>query len=248
MQKLRISGDYLQTSAIVLPRGRVSSAVNDPNDYAGPGAGYRVEGERLREISDIADAVDPKTVGARSSGGTLFKECGEAARGTNPREIVIAVGPAFGAALDATLLGLPHAGVVEALCAGIREEGLAPRIVRICATSDCGFIGHAGAQLSGSGVSIGIQSKGTTVIHRRDLAPLDNLELFPQAPNLTLESYRIIGRNAAKYAKGEPVLPVPVRIDNMARLKYIVRTTILHLRETEQVVPGKAPQELKLDA
>ena len=89
-----------------------------------------------------------------------------------------------------------------------------------------------------------IQSKGTTVIHRRDLEPLDNLELFPQAPNLTIESYGVIGRNAAKYAKGEPVLPVPVQIDNMARLKYIVKTTILHLRETEQVVPDKPAQEI----
>jgi len=33
VEKLRISGDYLQTSAIVLPGARVLSAVNDPNDY-----------------------------------------------------------------------------------------------------------------------------------------------------------------------------------------------------------------------
>ena len=32
--KLRISGDYLQTSAIVR-EGRVLSAINDPNDYVG---------------------------------------------------------------------------------------------------------------------------------------------------------------------------------------------------------------------
>ena len=86
------------------------------------------------------------------------------------------------------------------------------------------------------------------MIHHRDLEPLNNLELFPQAPNLTLGSYRVIGRNAAKYAKGEPVLPVPVQIDNMARLKYIVKTTILHLRETERVVRGKPPQEIRLNA
>jgi hypothetical protein len=93
-------------------------------------------------------------------------------------------------------------------------------------------------------VSNGNQSKGTTVIHRRDLEPLSNLELFPQAPNLTLESYRVIGRNAAKYAKCEPVLPVPVQIDNMARLKHIVKTTILHLRETEQV-RAVGPREVR---
>ena len=120
-----------------------------------------------------------------------------------------------------------------------------PRIVKIYETSDCGFIGHLGAQLSGSGISIGLQSKGTTVIHQRDLQPLNNLELFPQAPNHDLDSYRIIGRNAAKYAKGQPVLPVPTKIDNMARLKYIVNTTILHLRETEQVVKNRKAQELK---
>jgi propanediol dehydratase medium subunit len=132
------------------------------------------------------------------------------------------------------------------LIEGIREEGMEARVIKVYATSDCGFIGHAGAQLSGSGISIGIQSKGTTVIHRRDLEPLNNLELFPQAPNLNLNSYRVIGRNAAKYAKGEPVLPVPIEIDNMARLKYIVKTTILHLRETEQVIKNKPPQEVRI--
>ncbi|MCP5112368.1 MAG: propanediol dehydratase, partial [bacterium] len=64
-------------------------------------------------------------------------------------------------------------------------------------------------------------------------------------PNLTLDSYRVIGRNAAKYAKGEPVLPVPTQIDNMARLKYIVKTTILHLRETERVQADKPAQEVR---
>jgi hypothetical protein len=164
----------------------------------------------------------------------------------DPAEIVIALGPAFGSALDATLLGLPHADVLAALMEGIRAEGMLPRVVKVYATSDCGFVGHTGARLSGSGVAIGIQSKGTTVIHQRDLDPLNNLELFPQAPNLTLESYRVIGGNAAKYARGVPVLPVPVQIDNMARLKYIVKTTILHLRETAEVVAGKTPQNVQV--
>ena len=35
-----------------------------------------------------------------------------------------------------------------------------------------------GDSISGSGVCIGIQSKGTTLIHQRDLQPLSNLELF----------------------------------------------------------------------
>ena len=40
---------------------------------------------------------------------------------------------------------------------------------------------------------------------------------------------------------------MPVQIDNMARLKYIVKTTILHVRETEQVVPDKPPQEVEVE-
>ena len=263
IQKLRISGDYLQTSAVVLAertgesstsrssgskRLRVLSALNDPNDYQGPGSGYRLTGERWREVADIPQAQDPRQIGSpsRDRVESFLDEVGDAQSTMNVREIVIAVGPAFGSALDATLLGLPHEQVLKAMIKGVEEECMAVRVVKIYSTSDCGFIGHAGAQLSGSGVSIGIQSKGTTVIHRKDLEPLNNLELFPQAPNLTLESYRVIGRNAAKYAKGEPVLPVPIEIDNMARLKYIVKTTLLHLRETQQVSSRKPPQEVHL--
>ena len=59
--KLRLSGDYPQTAALVRG-GRVVSAINDPNDYSGPGSGYRVtEGRRL-EINDIRDVLDQAEV------------------------------------------------------------------------------------------------------------------------------------------------------------------------------------------
>ena len=95
-------------------------------------------------------------------------------------------------------------------------------------------------------MAIGIQSKGTTVIHQRDLAPLENLELFPQAPNLDLDTYRQIGRNAARYATTQPAVPVPVKIDNTARLRLIVQTTLLHLRETQHVERDRPPTELRV--
>ena len=171
----------------------------------------------------------------RAGGGRLnIEELGPAKRGEAP-EVVIAVGPAFGAEITHTIGGLAHGDVLRELVSGIADEGLPARIVKVYHTSDCAFIGHAGAALSGSGVAIGLQSKGTTVIHRRGLAPLNNLELFSQAPNLTLETYRQIGRNAARYAQGQPVTPAPVKIDNTARLRLIVQTTLMHLRETEQV-------------
>ena len=81
-----------------------------------------------------------------------------------------------------------------------------------------------------------LQSKGTALIHRADRQPLDCLELFGMAPSLTLDSYVQIGRNAAGYALGLPVSPVPTVLDNYARAKLIVRTTLLHARESAEVV------------
>jgi propanediol dehydratase medium subunit len=134
--------------------------------------------------------------------------------------------------------------VVEALVEGIRQQDVPVRLVRVRDTADCAFIGHEAARLSGSGIAIGIQSRGTAVIHRRDLAPLDNLELLSHAPNLTLDSYRRLGGNAAAYALGERPEPVPVRVDNMARLKHIVHSTLLHRVEVEAVTPGARAIEL----
>jgi propanediol dehydratase medium subunit len=84
------------------------------------------------------------------------------------------------------------------------------------------------------------------VIHQKDLSPLNNLELLSQASSLTIETYRAIGRNAARYVKGEPPFPVPTVIDNMARLKYIVKTTLMHMKETDQVDPHMSPRELSV--
>jgi hypothetical protein len=158
----------------------------------------------------------------------------------------VAVGPAFGAALGETIGGLRHADVLEAIVAGITAEGGEARLVRVRRSADVAFIGHDGARLSGSGIAIGLQSKGTALIHRADLQPLDNLELFGMAPSLTLESYEQIGRNAAGYALGRPVAPVPTVLDNFARAKLIVRTTLLHAREAAEVQRGAPPVELAL--
>ncbi len=246
MQRQRVIGDYLQTSAIFDKNFHVLSALTDPNDYRGPGSGYRVDGERWQQLQNLPQAWDPReymqkldAVGQED----WLQEAGPAQK-SDGGDVVIAVGPAFGGKIPQTIGGLDHRAVLGALMQGLQDEGVPARIVRVCHTSDCAFIGHAGAQLSGSGVAIGIQSKGTTVIHRRGLLPLDNLELFPQAPNLDLETYRQIGRNAARHASGRPASPIAVRSDNTVRLRLIVQTTLLHLRETQQVVRGKPPVEL----
>lgn len=58
MLKQRVSGDYLQTSAILDEEFSVVSAINNKNDYLGPGTGYRLEGlewEKVKRINQILD-------------------------------------------------------------------------------------------------------------------------------------------------------------------------------------------------
>jgi propanediol dehydratase large subunit len=246
MQRQRISADYLQTSAVIDEEWAVRSAVNDPNRYAGPGTGYRLEGERWQLLQALPHEVDPLTLDGAAEGEPAVVERGPAAPGESADEVVIAVGPAVGDVLRATINGLAHGDVLRALVEGVREGGAEPRLVRVRRSSDVAFIGHDGARLSGSGVAVGLQSKGTALIHRADLQPLDNLELFGMAPLLSLDSYRAIGRNAAGYALGRRVGPVPTALDNFARAKLIVLTTLLHARETACSEPGAPPVELEL--
>ncbi|MHB8625327.1 MAG: glycerol dehydratase reactivase beta/small subunit family protein [Aggregatilineales bacterium] len=160
---------------------------------------------------------------------------------------MIGVGPAFGSALNKTIGGLEHEAVLEAILTGIAKEGLVARIVKVYHSADCAAIGFVAAHLSGSSVGIGLQSRGTTIIHKKGLAPLNNLELFPQSPSLTLETYEMIGRNAARYAKEEAPTPVAVKVDNTARLRFIVKTALLHRREIEEVREDQPPVELRFD-
>ncbi|UCD31006.1 MAG: propanediol/glycerol family dehydratase medium subunit [Nitrospirota bacterium] len=189
---------------------------------------------------------DEKTA-ARQAGSApqlQFQELGTAKVGTNRNEVVIGVPPAFGVAMTQTIIEIPHKDVLKEIMAGIEEEGLKSRLVRVNKTADVGFIAHEAAKLSGSGIGIGTISRGTSVIHQRDLAPLQNLELFSQSPLVEKETFRAIGRNAAKYAKGEQPNPVPVRNDPMARPKYQGLAALLHNKEVSYVQPNVSSTEL----
>jgi len=247
MGRQRIAGDYLQPSAIFDRNFHVLSGINDVNDYTGPTTGYRLQGERWDEIQRIPQAKSPRDFINPQIGEPTPKlvEMGAAKDGTR-QEVIVAVGPAFNRELTRTIGGLEHEAVLEAILTGVAKEGLVARVVKVHHTSDCAAIGQIGAELSGSGISIGIQSRGTTIIHKKGLARLNNLELFPQSPSLTLETYEAIGRNAARYANGVATKPVGVKIDNWARLKLIVKTALLHRRETEAIT-DEPPTELFFD-
>lgn len=194
----------------------------------------------------VVSSSSAPTSSKQSAPAVGFKEKGTALLGSSRDEVVIGISPAFGIHQTETIIHIPHTQVLREVIAGIEEEGIKARIVRFLHTSDVSFIAHAAAKISGSGIGIGIQSKGTSNIHQKDLPPLSNLELFPQAPLIDLPTYRALGKNAAKYAKGESPTPVPVRNDQMARPKYQAVAALLHIKETEHVVKHAKPIELGL--
>lgn len=150
-------------------------------------------------------------------------------------EVVIGVSPTFGLEIKETLSGVSHKALIREIIAGIEEEGLKARIIKVFKTADVAFIGKEAAELSGSGIGIGLQSKGTAIIHQKDLYPLSNLELFPQAPLIDLKTYRLIGKNAARYAKLDNPIPIKVKNDHMSRPKFQVKAALFHIKDTEKV-------------
>ncbi|KRL22166.1 propanediol/glycerol family dehydratase medium subunit [Lentilactobacillus kisonensis] len=176
-----------------------------------------------------------------------FKHVGIAKPGTSKDEVIVAVGPAFAEIMTQTMIKLSHKDVLRQVIAGIEEEGLKARVIKVYRTSDVSFMAAEADQLSGSGVAIGIQSKGTTIIHQKDQDPLNNLELFPQAPVMTLDTYRAVGKNAAQYAKGMSPNPVPTVNDQMSRPTYQALAALMHIKETKQVVTGKPAEEIEVN-
>jgi propanediol dehydratase large subunit len=253
MTARRLAGDYLQTSAIFDEELRVLSLVTDPNDYAGPGTGFEPGPQRQAEIDAIRQArgvADLRTEQAASAVPLLAAAPvgSGAAPGQDPREVVIGVSPAVGRDVWRCLSGMSVTDVLAELLAGLEEEGCTGRVVRFNDTVDLGRIGLAAARLAGSGIGIGLQGKGTALIHRRDLAPLANLELYSVAPAVTPELYRLLGANAARHAKGGT--PDPARnpyTDEAIEARY--HTTVIALMALERawVKPGAPPEELSLE-
>lgn len=211
MMRARVEGDYLQSAAIFDESMRVLSAVTDPNTYAGPGTGYEPSSRRQAEIDEIRQersVADLLAEQSRHDSGA-FAAHETAVEGTDPREVVIGVSPALGVSLHVALSGIPVTEILEEIHAGLEEEGCRARIVRVSSSVDVGQIGLSAARLAGSGIGIGLQAKGTALIHRRNLAPLANLGLFSVAPLITRDMYRLLGTNAGRYAKGGR--PEPIR-------------------------------------
>jgi propanediol dehydratase large subunit len=242
MARARITGDYLQIAAIFDEDMNVLSALQDPNDYRGPGTGYRPTAERqaqidaVRQARSVTDLVREQATFAEPE---RLIEHGPARVGEDPREVVVGVSPAFGTKLFRTLSGMTIYDALDQILAGLEEEQCVPRVVRISDSIDLGSIGKSAAGLSGSGIGVGLQAKGTTLIHRRDLPPLANLELLSVAPLITPEMYRLIGINAGRHAKG--TTPAPMRnayTDEAITARYHTRVVSMVAIERAECTRG----------
>ena len=151
MLRQRLYGDYLQTSAIFTEDMRVLSALSDPNDYAGPGTGYRMTAARRVETGAVRQVWAPATLvaeqdahagclaAARARAGAA-RHAARRGRGRPlPRlrahDLALALGPdrGRGAAAGAGRhrgggrLGAPRAGAAHARRRRDRLHGLAAR-------------------------------------------------------------------------------------------------------------------------
>jgi len=212
MVRARVVGDYLQTAAIFSEDMTVLSKITDPNDYQGPGTGYVLSPQRREQIARVRQERSTAELLAEQAalaGSVVLNEKGISQTGHDPREVCIGLSPAFASRLWVTLSGVPVFEVLREILAGLEEEGCVGRTLVVRSSIDLGMIGLTAARLAGSGVAVGLQAKGTVLIHRRDLAPLANLELLSVAPLITREMYRRIGMNAGRHAKG--LRPIPNR-------------------------------------
>ncbi len=248
MTAARLAGDYLQTAAIFDESLRVLSAVTDPNDYAGPGTGYEPGAGAAGR--DRRDPPGPRGRGPAGRAG----RCAAV-------PLLAAAGPGAARAGPA---GRGHRGLARGRPGRVAHAVRAHRPRR--ARRAAGRAGGGGLRRPGGpvqrhrrpgpdragrgpagrfGIGIGLQGKGTALIHRRDLAPLANLELYSVAPAVTPELYRLLGANAARHAKG--ATPDPARnpyTDEAIEARY--HTTVIALMALERawVRPGAPAEEL----
>jgi len=251
MGRARVAGDYLQTAAMFDEQMHVLSKITDPNDYQGPGTGYEVTPARRLEMANIRQQRSRQDLLQRQAAGAAGRfrlvERGAAEPGVDPREVCVGVSPALATRLWLTISGLPVGEALRQILAGLEEEGCLARLVRVRATIDLGMIGLTAARLAGSGIGIGLQAKGTALIHRRDLPPLACLELYSIAPLVTKQMYRALGTNAGRHAKG--LRPVPVRnpsTEQAIEARYHAEVVAMVAVERDECLPGAPPVELEM--
>ena len=168
---------------------------------------------------------------------TSYVDYPRAKKGTDPKEIVIGVGAAFQMEIKKTICGIPLEDVLRSIKAGIEEEGMNARVVKIWIPQMYVLWRWKRQSFPVQELVLESNLKVQLSFIRKTYTRFQIWNCFPQAPLMTLEIYRQIGKNAAKYVKGEQVVPIPCTNDPMSRPKYQVKAALMHIAETEQLDP-----------
>jgi propanediol dehydratase large subunit len=246
MGRQRLAADYLQPSAIFDGDFHVLSAINDVNDYTGPGTGYRVEGERWAEIQAIPQAKEPYDFIDENIG--------------TPSEKLIALGPY--ATARATRFSLPSARLQRHADPHHRRpqpRGCAHRHPHRRGqgghdrTHDQGapHLGLCGHRLHRrAGQRVGHCHRAAIAGHsgypQAWAGPTQQPGALPPVAQPDPGDLRGHRPQRRPLCPGPPTKPVAVKIDNGARLRLIVKTTLLHQRETA-AIEDKPPTEMFFD-
>ncbi len=128
------------------------------------------------------------------------REGGVASADERADEVVIGVGPAFDKHQHHTLIDMPHGAILKELIAGWKKRGFTPGWCAFCARPTSPLWPGCG-QPERLGDWHRYPVEGTTVIHQRDSAAAQQPGAVLQAPLLTLETYRQIGKRRALCAQ-----------------------------------------------
>ena len=212
MLRARLEGDYLQTAAIFDTDMRVLSALTDPNDYAGPGTGYRMSAERRAEVAHVRqERTRDRLIAdqALAAGCLTVRELGPAPRRPRADEVVIGLSPAFAVTSGGRSAAPPSPRRCASCWRGSRrrasQAGWCAWRARSTSATSAGRRPACRARWSGSGCRGRARRSSTAPISR--CSRTSSCTRTPRSS--TRPRYRALGRNAARYARGahpEPVL------------------------------------------
>lgn len=169
MLKERICGDYLQVSAIFDKDNHLLSGLNNPNEYSGPGTGYRIPEERWKKLSNKESAIVPENILEIQREITGYHGLYKCVAIGKPEEdvadIIIAISPGFcDLKLGVDVCKL-HRKVLKNVVAGIEEKGLSCEILKVYSTSELSEIAEMSSVYSKHKIAVALQINGRVYIH-----------------------------------------------------------------------------------
>ena len=241
MQRQRVSADYLQTSAVIDADGSVHSAVNDPNAYAGPGHGLSPRGRALGAAAAAAIRARPGRSGlVATEPCRQFWQHSEATRRRGAGRRRRRRRPGVRRRCSARR---STACRMRTFCARSRTASARAARRRGSSASAASRTSPSSATTARSSPARGSRSASSRRARRSSIAPTCSRSTTSSSSGCrrstrSTPTARWAG-TPPRTRSGEAVGPVPTELDNFARAKLIVRTTLLHARETRGCRPGR---------